>query len=528
MRSAGSSSSSTAAKKASRSRCATITPKGYGGGRSADRARDNRRVTRLVTVLVLLALAMGATAWRLADVKPDPNVQAIADGCQRDTTKIYTGFAPNWVYVNDRDFPAPGPPPAPRWVTGVVHWAPQRLLASRIASSDDPITHHSFDIEHRRPGRPRRTTSSPAPRATGRPSSGTIHLERESDCVSGVGAAAGRRPDRGARLVGLGLRPLPAERREDGVPSVPRRLGAPAPGRAVADEPARRGRGRPLRLHRRDARGHRRPSARTRRRAPTQFKTCWHAAADWLSVNGDYAFSALRAAPGAHGRAPRLAGRRPRQRRRAADPVAPARRLRLGALHRRRAGRASASSSRSRCYARLDEARRRSSTCASTSTGCSCAARWIRPARPTSRRARRRTSRRCSGRSRRRPASGSCTGASTASGAAGPGRSPARDGSTFDGTPVASTSTSQRGGPWTLVTLARECDFGALPGFDGPGHPMRAVPAVRTRSATRRATTTRARSRSRYRGAGARPPRRERLDGRLDLPGRRTRTGAIS
>ena len=66
-------------------------------------------MSRVVTVLVLLALAVGATAWRLADVKPDPNVQAIADGCQRDTTKIYTGLAPNWVYVNDRDFPASGP-----------------------------------------------------------------------------------------------------------------------------------------------------------------------------------------------------------------------------------------------------------------------------------------------------------------------------------------------------------------------------------------------------------------------------------
>ena len=42
-------------------------------------------------VVVLLALALGGTAWRLADIKPDPNTQAIADGCQRDTTKIYTG-----------------------------------------------------------------------------------------------------------------------------------------------------------------------------------------------------------------------------------------------------------------------------------------------------------------------------------------------------------------------------------------------------------------------------------------------------
>ena len=56
---------------------------------------------RIAAVVLLVVFAAGAAAWKLADVKPDPNVQAIADGCQRDTTKIYTGLAPNWVYVND-------------------------------------------------------------------------------------------------------------------------------------------------------------------------------------------------------------------------------------------------------------------------------------------------------------------------------------------------------------------------------------------------------------------------------------------
>ena len=102
-------------------------------------------VTRAVTVVLLIAFAAGAAAWRLADVKPDPNVQAIADGCQRDTTKIYTGFAPNWAYVNDRDFPSAGAPPATQWVSGTVKGA-TGLLASRVASSDDPITHHSYDV----------------------------------------------------------------------------------------------------------------------------------------------------------------------------------------------------------------------------------------------------------------------------------------------------------------------------------------------------------------------------------------------
>ena len=139
---------------------------------------DNQSVKRPVTVVVLLALALGGTAWRLADTKPDPNTQAIADGCQRDTTKIYTGAAPNWVYVNDRDFPSAGPPPSPRWVNGVVK-GPLGLLASRVASSDDPITHHSYDVnldvtvQHADDfltGTSRDTT----------PEQGTLHLERES------------------------------------------------------------------------------------------------------------------------------------------------------------------------------------------------------------------------------------------------------------------------------------------------------------------------------------------------------------
>jgi len=135
-------------------------------------------VRRIITVALLVAFAAGAAAWRLADVKPDPNAQAIADGCQRDTTKIYTGFAPNWVYVNDKDFPSSGPPPAPRWVSGTVK-GPLGLLASRVASSDDPITHHSYDANIDV------TVDNANDFLTGvsrdaTPEQGTIHLERES------------------------------------------------------------------------------------------------------------------------------------------------------------------------------------------------------------------------------------------------------------------------------------------------------------------------------------------------------------
>jgi hypothetical protein len=58
-----------------------------------------------------------------------------------------------------------------------------------------------------------------------------------------------------------------------------------------------------------------------------------------------------------------------------------------------------------------------------------------------------------------------------------PGTLPARDGSAFAGRQSVDFYV-RRGGTWTLVALARECDFGALPSFDGPGRPM--VPCPRT------------------------------------------------
>src|SRR5439155_9838572 len=141
-------------------------------------AGDNPRVRRALAVVALVALALGAAAWRLADVKPDPNVQAIADGCQRDTTKIYTGFAPNWVYVNDRDFPAVGAPPSTRGVSGVVKGA-TGLLASRVASSDDPVTHLSYDLNIDITVDPPYDFLTGTSRDSTR-EQGTIHIERES------------------------------------------------------------------------------------------------------------------------------------------------------------------------------------------------------------------------------------------------------------------------------------------------------------------------------------------------------------
>ena len=363
---------------------------------------------------------MGATAWRLADVKPDPNVQALADGCQRDTTKIYTGFAPNWVYVNDRDFPASGPPPAPRWVRGVVHSGPQRLLASRIASSDDPITHHSFDtnidVQVDRPD----DFLTGASR-DGTPESGTIHLERESDWYP-----AWARPQAGDRIEALGSWVWDCDHyRPNGEKTefhpfraawVTRHPGGPSPtsarGEAEADL-----------FVSTDA-----TPAGTAAECAHQTKGS-DAVQVVLARRGpvavgerDVRVHGVRAAACPARRASRVARRRPRQRRCAA---------RLGHRRHRRAAwrcgswsmrrRASASSSPSRSTS-AGRRRRRSCTSVCTSTGCSSGARWIPscpPDKPACPRGERVDAARAD-RDRAR-ASGSCTGASTASGARWPG-----------------------------------------------------------------------------------------------------------
>jgi hypothetical protein len=56
-----------------------------------------------------------------------------------------------------------------------------------------------------------------------------------------------------------------------------------------------------------------------------------------------------------------------------------------------------------------------------------------------------------------------------------PGTLAAKDGSVFRGSQSVDFYV-QHGTPWTLVTLARECDFGGLPGWDGPGKPMLPCP----------------------------------------------------
>ena len=97
-----------------------------------------------------------------------------------------------------------------------------------------------------------------------------------------------------------------------------------------------------------------------------------------------------------------------------------------------------------------------------------------------------------------------------------PGTLAAKDGSTFRGTQSVDFYV-QHGKPWTLVTLARECDFGALPGWDGPGKPTQPCPAS-SEVGNSAGDDYPGRDHGHEQGPRARHARRERINGRLDLP----------
>lgn len=98
---------------------------------------------------VVLGVAFGAAAVAAlggyALTRPDPS-QAVADGCPRDLAAILRRESPTWVYVNDRNAPATGPPPPTQWASGVVDAAVQPYLGAHPAGSDDPVSHDAYDF----------------------------------------------------------------------------------------------------------------------------------------------------------------------------------------------------------------------------------------------------------------------------------------------------------------------------------------------------------------------------------------------
>src|SRR4051812_27560838 len=419
-------------------------------------AGDNPPVIRVLTVVLLLASAAGAAAWRLSDTKPDPNVQAIADGCQRDTTKIYTGFAPNWVYVNDKDVPSSDLPPGPRWATGTVKGA-SRLLASRVASSDDPITHSSYDVnidvtvdraDDFLTGVSRDTT----------PEAGEIHLERESGAFP------------------LWAWPRPGDRIQ-------------ALGSWVWDCDHYQGRGEKTELHpfrgvfvtrtgapRGSVEGDlyfttdatpagKEAECAHKTKGSESFKSCSHGAANTLNIDGTYSFR-LCGPPGGvttiadmgSVAAPKVTVARTKTGCATASfaidahgrRVVLAKRILLGAPKR-------LTHLRLR-FDRLLVRRAMDPSCAPDKPDCPYASQSTLRGQIAS-------------------APGEWQLYWSVNGIWGrwPGTLAAKDGSTFAGRQHVDFWVDSRK-PWTFVALARECDFGALPGWDGPGHPTAPCP----------------------------------------------------
>jgi hypothetical protein len=431
-------------------------------------------VRRALAVAALVALALGAAAWRLADVKPDPNVQAVADGCQRDTTKIYTGFAPNWVYVNDRDFPAAGPPPTPREVTGVVKGA-SGLLASRVASSDDPVTHVSYDFNV--------DVTADAPdnfltgtSRDGTPEQGTIHLERESGSYP-----LWAMPRSGDRVEMLGSWVWDCDHyRPNGEKTefhpwraawVLRNPEGPSPTSSRGDAEG------DLFVSTDATPAGKEAECAHQTKGSDQFKACTHAAADWLSVNGGYDYSICAPHPppaGAHlvwrivdrgsVNAPQVslfpgnegcASVRFAVNAAARKRVVIAKQIYLGWSKP-----APVEHLRLR-FDRLLVRRAMDPSCAPDQPACKYAAESTLLGQITT-------------------APGEWQLMWSVDGIWGrwPGTLAARDGSLFPGKQSVDFYV-RRGTPWTLVMLARDCDFGALPSFAGPGHPIQPCPPSR-------------------------------------------------
>jgi hypothetical protein len=425
-------------------------------------------VNRAITVVVLVALVAAATAWRLADVKPDPNAQAIADGCQRDTTQIYTGFAPNWAYVNDRDFPAAGPPPASRWVTGTVASRSEGLLASRIASSDDPITHHSFDtnIDVKVDAADDYLTGTSRDATSER---GTIHLERESAYYP-----EWARPQAGDRLSALGSWVWDCDHyRPNGEKTEFHPFRATWVVRTASPRAAARATEGDLFVSSDATPAGRAAECAHETKGSDQFKACSHAHPDWLAVNGDYAFDLP--APSAPCLHPGI---------RSVDRGS----VGVGRIAAKWTGKAwhLTFTIDTAAGQRVVVARQFFALCANApklehlrlhfdkllvrrAMDPSCA-----PDQPTCPYAQEST---LLGQITTGPGEWQLVWSVDGIWGTWPGTMLAKDGSTFSGRQSVDFYVG-KGKPWTFVTIARECDFGALPSFDGTGHPM--VPCPRT------------------------------------------------
>ncbi len=241
--------------------------------------------------LVLLAAGAAAVA-AFAATRPDPNAQAAADGCIRDPIAIFKGEAPNWVYVNDKDAPASGPPPPAQTVSGIADAQFEPHLAAHPTPVDDPLTHLSYDFNVNVKPDPAFDVLLGTGNFAGEDEeTARIHTERESMFLPAYAWAT-----RGDRLTEVGswvwdcghfsgggerteLHPYRAIwiERNPGGPS-PRSARGEAEGDLYVSTEA-------------TVAGRSAECAHTAKGAPAAFRACLKGAPDWLSVNGEYGFT---------------------------------------------------------------------------------------------------------------------------------------------------------------------------------------------------------------------------------------------
>jgi hypothetical protein len=164
-------------------------------------------VTRLLALAAGIVVLAG-TAATSADLRPDP-ADARRDGCGIDRFGIFGRQEPNWAYVYDRDTKATDPPPAARWVSGVVLPGDDSPLGVHPTPVDDPITHDAYDlIVNVRPdeedayllgGDEAARTGNFAGDEEGSEETSRLHMEREE-----VGVPFGVWPEQGDRVEAYG------------------------------------------------------------------------------------------------------------------------------------------------------------------------------------------------------------------------------------------------------------------------------------------------------------------------------------
>ena len=141
---------------------------------------------RLLAGAVAAVVLGGLAAVAYAVLGPQPEQQARRDGCARSVADETARLAPSWVYVDDGDYPASGPPPPPRWLAGVLNSPGGVALDAHVSGGDFPVTHDAYDFnlnvkpdsayEQLLGGNPAEKTGNFEEESE---SEGRIHIERE-------------------------------------------------------------------------------------------------------------------------------------------------------------------------------------------------------------------------------------------------------------------------------------------------------------------------------------------------------------